>query len=231
MMKAEERLYREIWEHKVTTKDDLAAEGSLRVSGALTLIDPGEKLLDVGCGEGTLGTLVSSRYKEVHGVDISPVAVELANQAGLIAHTVNINDEPLPYGDNTFDTVVSLDVIEHVFDPRDFLSEIHRVLKHGGHAVISTPNIRKLQRVWTLITGRFPRTSFDEVGYDGGHLHYFTSRDLSTLLTERGFQVVTIDGIMGDRRSWKYVTVVTLLGRRFEKEFLSNAILVKARKP
>jgi len=229
-MKAEEKLYDEIWSHKIRTKVDLSVEGSLRVSAALPYLGQGDKILDIGCGEGTLGKLVKGKYREVYGVDISPQALELARNAGLITTRVNINDEPLPYSESTFDTVVTLDVIEHVFDPHVFVKEIHRVLKAGGSLVVSTPNIRKLQRMYALIRGRFPKTSYDDVGWDGGHLHYFTSRDLAALLDAHGFRVIVIDGILGDRRSWKYVTVVTLLGSKFEKEFLSNGVVIKAQK-
>jgi methionine biosynthesis protein MetW len=227
---AEEQLYSTIWNEKLRREPDPASDGFLRVRDALALLDPGDRLLDVGCGEGTLGQLARTMFREVHGIDIAEDAVRLSREKGLITHRVNLNTEPAPYSDNTFDTVVTLDVIEHMFDPIRFIRELHRILRPGGHLVLSTPNIRKIQRVLTLIRGRFPRTSYDPVGFDGGHLHYFTSADLRDLLTTNGFDVVTVDGICGDRRTWKYRLVVGLLGRRFEKEFLSHAVLMKARK-
>jgi hypothetical protein len=96
--------------------------------------------------------------------------------------------------------------------------------------IISTPNIRKLQRILSLVRGHFPGTSYDPVGFDGGHLHYFTSRDLRTLLEKHAFKVSGLDGLCGDRRSWKYRVVVGLLGTKFEKEFLSSGIIIKAQK-
>jgi methionine biosynthesis protein MetW len=227
---AEEQLYSTIWQEKLRRESDLAADGLLRVQGALGLLDPGDKLLDVGCGEGTLGELARPMFREVHGIDIADDAVRLAREKGVISRRVNLNTERAPYPDETFDTVVTLDVIEHVFDPIAFVLELRRVLRPGGHLVLSTPNIRKIQRVLTLIGGRFPRTSYDPVGFDGGHLHYFTSADLRELFTRNGFEVVAVDGICGDRRTWKYRLAVALLGRGFEKEFLSHAVLIKARK-
>jgi methionine biosynthesis protein MetW len=230
MDSAEKQLYSTIWQEKLRREVDPSADGDLRVRDALALVDPGDKLLDVGCGEGVLADLARSRFREVHGIDIADDAVRLARAKGMIAHCVNLNTHRAPYPDDTFDTVVTLDVIEHMFDPVAFIAELHRLVRPGGHLVLSTPNIRKIQRMLTLLAGRFPRTSYDPVGFDGGHLHYFTSADLRDLLTARGFEVVVVEGICGDRRSWKYRLAVGLLGHGFEKEFLSHAILIKARK-
>ena len=226
----EEILYREIWRQKVDREHDLAADGDLRTVAALQMIDRGNRLLDVGCGEGTLAYRLRGQFREVHGIDISKEAIRFAREKGIEGRVLNINEKPLPYPDRTFDTVTSLDVIEHVFDPIRFVKEIHRVLTPGGHAVLSTPNIRKIQRIASLIAGHFPRTSYDPVGYDGGHLHYFTSRDMKNLMEQHGFAVTRIDGICGDRRTWKYRLAVFLLGQKFEKEFLSSGILIKARR-
>ncbi len=225
---AEEKLYDEVWKNKVVREAaDLTADGSLRRNAALPLLGRGVRLLDLGCGEGTLAAFVRDRFQEVHGVDISEEAVQRARAAGVVARRVNINTEPLPYDEGYFDAVVSLDVIEHVFDPVRFLQEVHRILRPGGALVISTPNIRKLQRIFSLIRGHFPRTSYDPVGYDGGHLHYFTSRDMKALLEQQGFAVEHVGGICGDRRTWKYRLAVGLLGSRFEQEWLSSAVILR----
>jgi methionine biosynthesis protein MetW len=228
---AEDRLYADIWEQKKVREADLGADGSLRRTAALPLLEGGETLLDVGCGEGTLAAMAREKFRAVHGIDISHEAVRLAAEHGVRAVRVNLNTEPIPHPDMSFDAVVTLDVIEHVFDPVRFVREIHRVLRPGGALVISTPNIRKLQRIWSIVRGRFPRTSYDPVGFDGGHLHYFTSLDLKTLLEDNGYHVVLVDGICGDRRTWKYRLMVAVLGRGFEKEFLSSAIIEKAIRP
>ena len=94
-------------------------------------------------------------YREIDGIDIAPDAIRLAQEKGMIARLVNLNTDRAPYPDNMFNTVVTLDVIEHMFDPISFLAELRRVLRPGGHLVLSTPNIRKIQRVLTLIGGRF----------------------------------------------------------------------------
>ncbi len=230
MSQVEDRFYQTIWREKIAREQDLAADGNLRVDAALPLLDRGQRLLDIGCGEGTLGSRASGLFAEVHGVDIADDAVRMATHKGIIARRINLNSEPLPYPDAYFDTVVTLDVIEHVFDPVRFVGEIVRVLQPGGSVILSTPNIRKIQRIATLVRGRFPRTSFDPVGYDGGHLHYFTARDVRVLFEASGLTVAHLGGIFGDRRTWKYRLAVALCGKNAEREFLANAILIKARK-
>jgi SAM-dependent methyltransferase len=82
-------------------------------------------------------------------------------------------------------------VIEHLIDPYHILAEIKRVLKTNGVFVliIGAPNVASFSNRIRILTGHRPRTSFD-MGWDGGHLLYFTPRDLKGLLAQYGFGVV-----------------------------------------
>lgn len=230
MITPEEKLYTQMWKNKMKQIGSGCDDGELRLSMAANITDRGERLLDVGCGDGGFISRVKDKFDKVYGLDISPVSVELCRKMGVEATQINLNQQAIPYPDDFFDTVASLEVIEHVFDPLFFLKEIYRVLKPGGVLIISTPNIRKIQRIFSIIMGHFPRTSYDPVGFDGGHLHYFTSKDLSQLILECGFKPIIVRGICGDRRTWKYRLLVFIFGHRFEEEFLSSGILIKARK-
>jgi len=184
-----------------------------RVDVALALLDKGDKLLDVGCGNGTLGYFAKSKYKEVYGIDISEIALKLSKERGLIVTKVNLNDENIPFEDGYFDFVTCLDVIEHVLEPRDLIKEIRRVLKKEGALVVSTPNIRAYFHLFHLIVqGRFPKTSDDRKHFDGGHLHYFTYKDIEELLQDQGFKIIG-----------KYGTG----GKKHFKEFLSGGVVIK----
>lgn len=95
------------------------------------------KILDVGCGTGALMKELGS-YGEVYGLDFSEKAIEFCKKRGeknLILGSIN----KIPFEDNFFDVVVSLDVLEHIDDDIGAIFEIRRVLKKGGISIIFVP--------------------------------------------------------------------------------------------
>ncbi|MDI3501051.1 MAG: hypothetical protein PWP22_822 [Thermoanaerobacter sp.] len=204
--------YDKIWKKKDNLDSPVIEKGS-RVDVALKLLEKGDRLLDVGCGDGTLGYHAKNMYNEIYGVDISEKALKIARKRGVITFKVDLNKDKLPFQDNFFDAVTCLDVIEHVIDPRFLIKEIYRVLKTGGILIISTPNIRDWKYLFSLIfKGKFPKTSDDTELWDGGHLHYFTFKDIEELLKSNGFKIVKKCGVFG---------------RNVFKELLSPGIVIK----
>jgi len=159
---------------------------------ALSLLQGGQRLLDVGCWNG--GFLQSVRdaglYAELAGVDVVEAGVAAAIKRGFDAQVVDLNREPLPFPDAHFDGLTLLAVLEHVFDPYFMLAEVRRVLRPGGELVIDVPNAGSFSNRLRLLFGRIPVTSAD-AGWDGGHLHYFTRHALDGLLAGEGFDVRT----------------------------------------
>src|SRR5687768_13855961 len=88
--------------------------------------------LDLGCGDGgTAGSWLQSRVRSYVGVDISGNAVRRARTTGL--NVAQIEDaSSLPFGPATFDSVLCLEVLEHLIQPQVTVAEILRVLKPGG---------------------------------------------------------------------------------------------------
>lgn len=102
-----------------------------------------KKILDDGCGDGALTYLIAQDGADMTGLDLSPDAINIAKQK-IKRKKLNINflcgnSFNLPFSENYFDAVISLEVIEHIIEPADFLKEIYRVLKPGGVVVLSTP--------------------------------------------------------------------------------------------
>lgn len=184
-----------------------------------TLLDwlpTGNKFLDVGCGDGSFAALAKEKFKEVYGIDISEIAIEKAKARGVDVKKVDLNVEQLPYPNEHFDTVVCLEVIEHILDPDILLKEIHRVLVKDGCLLLSTPNIQYWRRILTLLRGHFPKTSDCTEIYGGGHVHFFTYTDLENLLVKNGFRIVKKSGNPPVR---------------FLMNFICSGILIKAQKP
>ena len=229
-MKLEQEAYEASWSQR--GKETKISKG-LRRDVIARLIGGGERLLDVGCGDGTFAALVKNKYQEVYGVDLSAEAIRRARGKGVKVFQVDLNSQPLPFELDCFDTVTCLDVIEHVFDPRVLLEEIYRVLKPGGEGFITTPNIRFLRCLQSIVfTGRFPKTSSDPSLYDGGHLHYFTSKDIELLLENAGFRTVAKRGLTSDsaRRQLKWILLRSVLGKTFEREFMCVGMMVQFQK-
>jgi len=117
----------------------------------LEALPAGTRVLDAGCGEGVLVDEFSDRL-DIEGVDQHYSSDRV--RAGSITS--------LPYGNDSFDRALCLDVLEHLTfeeQPRA-LAELYRVLKPGGYLLVSVPNLAHLQsRVHFLLTGRLIRTA------------------------------------------------------------------------
>lgn len=103
--------------------------------------------------------------------------------------------DPFPYEDGYFTTVLCCELIEHLFtDPMHLMSEVNRILKPGGHLVLTTPNITSLRAVAGLLQGYqpglFPAYIRPRDGEtDARHNREYTPREISTLLENAGFEV------------------------------------------
>lgn len=100
------------------------------------------QILDIGCGTGaTMDHL--RKFGEVQGIDLAMIPLSFSRRRGH-QRTMCASATELPFGDETFDLITALDVIEHLEDDVKGLSEIHRVLKTGAPAVIYVPAFQAL---------------------------------------------------------------------------------------
>jgi SAM-dependent methyltransferase len=99
-------------------------------------------IIDVGCGTGATAAALQ-RFGTVTGVDMSPLALEFCRRRGLQGLRQGIA-EALPVDDASADVIVATDILEHLDDDLVALREFRRVLRPGGHAVITVPAYQKL---------------------------------------------------------------------------------------
>ncbi|GAA2088215.1 hypothetical protein GCM10009801_51700 [Streptomyces albiaxialis] len=160
-------------------------------------------ILDIGCGDGTAAATASRtlhRHRIV-GVDWSQDALRRASDH-LTAVRGELSEPGLPFRTGSADAVLFSEVIEHLVDPDAALDELHRVLRPGGHLLLSTPNLAAWYNRALLLFGTQP--VFSEVSLRGihgrpgsqvvGHLRLFTARALRSMLPAAGFEVVRITG-------------------------------------
>lgn len=124
----------------VTSAYDLARRLDVLVDEFLGDVDlRGRLVLDGGCGPGRASERLRARGARVVALDLAPRMLALATARGAARAAVG-DVARLPFGEGTFDVVLSTEVIEHTPDPLDSARELYRVLRPGGHLVLSTPN-------------------------------------------------------------------------------------------
>ncbi|HWF73731.1 MAG TPA: class I SAM-dependent methyltransferase [Solirubrobacteraceae bacterium] len=115
----------------------------------------GARVLDAGCGSGR--TLEDLRvYGEVSGIELSELAAEHARKRNLgDVHIGRV--ESLPWGDDSFDLVTCLDVLEHTPDDRVALQELRRVTKRGGWLLVTVPAYPALWSTHDVVNHHYRR--------------------------------------------------------------------------
>ena len=150
--------------------------------------------LDIGSGRGTLIERIRERLQvECAACDYTAELMRLPGQKVDIA---NLNEEPLPYPDASFDIVTATEVIEHLEHYRRTVREIFRVLKPGGICILSTPNILNLNSrlrflgfgFWNLF-GPLP-VKHSALYSTGGHINPVSWFYIAHALLDAGFEQV-----------------------------------------
>lgn len=190
-----QKLYDDLSERKFKPKDlEPYVGGNGRVDKCVQLIRQGKlrsggTLLDVGGAIGDLGYATEDIFERRIVFDISEKFLDAARTKGNETWVGDVDCTGLRYyDDQTIDLVTALDFIEHIIDPENFARECHRVLKRDGQVFINTPNIRFWPHVAELLYhGTFPHTSGDREVFHGGHLAFYTFKDLCKIFGDAGF--------------------------------------------
>lgn len=164
--------------------------GHTRRDRILALVDgrSGQRVLDIGCADGTLGALLKARGSWVGGVELSRSAVERARQRLDAVWLFDI-EQPWPseLRQMPFDTIIFGEVLEHVFDPIAVLRQARRVLASNGAVIITTPNFMTWTNRLRFLFGSFRYAK--EGMFDFGHIRWFTYQYLKETLAQSGFAI------------------------------------------
>jgi len=208
-----------IWDGFVPDYVDARVE---KILSLLPISAPNPEYLDIGCSTGSATMLVAKRINAsvVKGVDF--VHTEEAIKKGVDALSRDLNSgAPLPYGDKTFHVVTCMETMEHVHDTDFLLSELRRVLKDDGTAIVDIPRLDSLMNTLLLLFGFQPpgvecsaRARYGAINKGSiltGHVSYFTKKAFREILKANGFTIAQF-AQTGQKSDWE--AVQAKLGRK-----------------
>lgn len=145
------------------------------------------RVLDLGCGNGSLTHLIAKQGYEVVGVEDSEQGVAIARQSFPNCHFIQASVYDLPYAElgNSFDIVLSAEVIEHLLYPRELVRAAKQCLKPNGRLILTTPYHGYFKNLVLALSGKMD-THFNPL-WDGGHVKFFSVSTLTQLLETENY--------------------------------------------
>ena len=160
---------------------------ALRRRFLLDNVQPGQMVLDLGCGAGEFSAALAQAGATPIGVDVASEALRRAGERVPGLDLRHWRDgEPLPLADCSVDTVWAGEVIEHVVDVAPWLSEVRRVLRPRGTLLLTTPHHGPLTLLALALS---PRRFAEHFEPRSDHVRFFSPRTLRELLHDLGFDV------------------------------------------
>jgi len=155
---------------------DLAIAKALLAYGVV-----GNSCLDIGPGSGRwIRFLQYHDANELSAVDISDQALERCIRICTKTQKADLETDTLSFSDDAFDIVISIEVLEHLHNPENYISEILRVAKSGAFVLISLPNISSFISRIRLFMGLLPVA----IASDPTHVGFYRQKDLRRLFTK-----------------------------------------------
>jgi SAM-dependent methyltransferase len=205
-LSAEERFYQRHYSDALEIFDDGASfERASQIRGHRyfclhrEIRDPRQKAaLECGVGSHNICAYLSRFFGSYSAIDIGAPKLKEGDRKealtfNLIRHNLN---EPWPFPASQFDVVLAMMVFEHLFDPFFSFSEMSRVLRPGGIALVNLPIVTSIKNRVRLLFGRLPLTSTPDwwkmEEWDGGHLHLFSIPSIKNLCAKYDMQVARL---------------------------------------
>jgi methionine biosynthesis protein MetW len=162
------------------------------------MVEPGSRVLDVGCGDGALLRLLTEeRGVDARGIELSQQGVNHCVAAGLAVIQGDADTDLANYPDAAFDCVILSQTLQATRQPREVLDHMLRI---GRHAIVSFPNFGHWRvRTHLALRGRMPVTrSLSFAWYDTPNIHLCTIRDFIALVQKVDARIescVALDGL------------------------------------
>lgn len=171
------------------------------------------RVLDLGAGNGALCYEMAAVGYQVVGVEPDAAGLAIARErcTSVRFYQLAVDDSPLPvlsdYPDG-FDVVVSTEVVEHLYFPRQLPAFAHAMLCDNGYLVLTTPYHGYLKNLLISLVNGWDRHA--DPLWDGGHIKFFSRKTMTQLLTDAGFRIVQFGGVGRVPFLWKSMIVVAV---------------------
>ncbi|MDO8481299.1 MAG: class I SAM-dependent methyltransferase [Nanoarchaeota archaeon] len=181
----------------------------------------GKKVLEIGVGVGTDLLQFAKHGAECYGIDLTKAGIKTTKKrfedAKLKANLQVANAEKLPFKDDTFDVVYSMGVIHHVPDMKKAVSEIHRVLKPGGKAILwfygKDWKYYLWFPLWGFIQGHFPKENLNQLA----HRYMEVEGNVPIVRMFRKKEILAYFTEFSNARAFNHRGYGTSLGKKFYK--------------
>lgn len=203
------------------------------------LLGNGERVLDLGAGEGYFAAAVADRQNWITGVDTLAKPQHHKAFATYIQADLNQGLQPIleQIGEHSFDKLLLQDVLEHLYSPERVLEDCHHVLRPEGQLLISVPNVANITIRLALLFGRF---NYSERGIlDKTHLRFFTRASARQFLEAHGYEIMQQEmtnmpfemvlGLRGDQPMVKTFNRLLAVLTRFMPGLLGYQVILVAK--
>jgi len=176
----------------------------------LSLLDKDRNrcILDLGCGNGYLANYLLSIGYNAYGTDASAEGITIARQARperFFIQDLSTGKLPAELQGISFDTILSTEVIEHLYDPAGFIEFCKQVLVKDGELILTTPYHGYLKNLVLSLCNKWD--DHWSPGWLGGHIKFWSRATLSKLLADAGFAVIAFKGCGRIPYFWKSMII------------------------
>lgn len=167
-------------------------------------------ILDIGCGNGSLAMRLIAQGFNVYGIDASEQGIKLAKEKypnRFFLQDINSKSLPEELKKIKFDTIISTEVIEHLYSPQKFIEFCKSILDEngGGVLILTTPYHGYLKNLVLALLNKMD--DHFTVDWEGGHIKFFSRKTLTQLLLKNGFKDIIFIGCGRFPFLWKSMLI------------------------
>ncbi len=201
-----------IFKNYVWDNSDFTNAHSYLIDNILSnLPDKNSLILDFGCGNGAIANYLISKGYNVYGIDPSENGISIANLKNpgrFYKFDIQKYNLPIELQNFNFDFIISTEVIEHVYNPRDYIFFCKKILKKNGFGkvLITTPYHGYFKNLIISLFGLMD--NHFTVLWDGGHIKFWSKKTLNIIFSEFGFKKIKFKGCGRYPFLWKSMLLI-----------------------